>query len=97
MAGAPPDQRKRKAPAPAAAAEDEAEVEELESEVADLDRRTLEHLRRTAARLPDAAFSRLAPLRPPVRLGMPLFLPANLPCRASVSFETAPPSCVAWW
>lgn len=76
--GATPNQLKRKAPD--SAAEDETEelesVEELESEVADLDRRTLEHLRRTAARLNDAAVSRLAALRPPVRLGTPLILPS---------------------
>ena len=78
--GAAPNQRKRKAPAPAAAAEDEAEelesVEELEREVADLDRRILEHLRGTATRLSDTAVSRLSALRPPARLGTPISLPS---------------------
>ncbi|OEL21935.1 hypothetical protein BAE44_0017045 [Dichanthelium oligosanthes] len=80
-AGAPPNHRKRKAPVPAAAAtEDEAEseaqalereVEELEEGLADLDRRILEHLHGTAARLADAAVTRLAALRPPARLEFP--------------------------
>nr|CAB3485391.1 unnamed protein product [Digitaria exilis] len=66
--------RKRKAPPPAAAAaEDEAEleaqklrreVEELEDELADLDRRVLEHVRSNAARLVDAAVTRPTALRP---------------------------------
>ncbi|KAF8656352.1 hypothetical protein HU200_060734 [Digitaria exilis] len=74
--------RKRKAPPPAAAAaEDEAEleaqklrreVEELEDELADLDRRVLEHVRSNAARLVDAAVTRPTALRPQ---GTALFLP----------------------
>lgn len=80
--GAPPNHRKRKAPSPAAAAaEDEEEseaqklrreVEELEKELADLDRRVLDHVRSNAARLVDAAVTRPAALRPP---GTALFLP----------------------
>ncbi|KAJ1272245.1 hypothetical protein BS78_06G187500 [Paspalum vaginatum] len=79
-AGATPNQRKRKAPpAPASAAEDEAEAEaeELERELADLDRRTLEHIRGTATRLVTAAASHLAALRPPAPLGVPLASIAN--------------------
>ncbi|WVZ86691.1 hypothetical protein U9M48_033440 [Paspalum notatum var. saurae] len=63
-AEATPNQRKRKAAAPAED-EDEAEAEELERELADLDRRTLEHIRGTATRLVTAAASHLAALRPP--------------------------------
>jgi hypothetical protein len=74
--GAAPNQRKRKAPASAAAAEDDAEAEELEREVADLDRRILEHLRGTATRLSDAVASRVAALRSLDRLGTPLSLPS---------------------
>lgn len=80
--GAAPNQRKRKSPAPTADAEDEAEaeelqsVEELEREVADLDRRVLEHVRGTATLLSDAIVSRLDALRPSARPGMPLFLPS---------------------
>ncbi|CAD6262722.1 unnamed protein product [Miscanthus lutarioriparius] len=65
--GAAPNQRKRKAPAEAEGEELES-VEELEREVADLDRRILEHLRGTATRLSDTAVSRLSALRPPARL-----------------------------
>lgn len=87
--GAPTNHRKRKAPSPAAAAaaaedEDEAEseaqklrreVEELEKELADLDRRVLDHVRSNAARLVDAAVTRPAALRPPAPPGTALFLP----------------------
>ena len=73
--GAAPNQRKRKAPAEAEGEELES-VEELEREVADLDRRILEHLRGTATRLSDTAVSRLSALRPPARLGTPISLPS---------------------
>ena len=49
-------------------AEYEANVEELESELADLDRHTLEHLRCTATCLRDTAFSPFTMLCPPARL-----------------------------
>jgi len=52
-------------------------VEELESELADLDRRVLEHLRGTAKRVPDAVASRLAALLPSALIGTPLFLPCS--------------------
>ncbi|KAJ1294631.1 hypothetical protein BS78_01G160000 [Paspalum vaginatum] len=59
-AGATPNRRQRKAAAPA-----QDEAEELERELADLDRRTLEHIRGTATRLVTASVSRLAALLPP--------------------------------
>ena len=66
-------------------AEDEAdEAEELESELADLDRHTLEHLRCTATRLYDIAFSPSPCSALPHASVHPIFLPAKLMCCARV-------------
>jgi hypothetical protein len=88
QAGSSSNSRKRKISPPSSTAavddegetEEEADMEELERELADLDRRVLEHRRRTAKRVLDSAASHIAALRPPAVLGTPPRIP---PCSSA--------------
>ena len=81
QAGATPSRLKQNAPASSAFTSsstslgtdeaDEGGIEELEREVADLGRRTLEHRRDAAARFIDATISRLVAFRPPACVEVP--------------------------